>query len=396
VAALAATVLLLGGVGREATAPAAGPAAAPTAAQLVAHAFQLQQRWRDTADPTFLTRSEAALMRAVELEPDNAQAVLGLASVALSRHDFRKALALGGRAQSLAPGWAAPLGAIGDALVELGRYDRGFAVFDEFARREPGLAAYTRIAYGRELIGRPRAAIAAMKLALGAAPVGGESPAWLHVELGKLHFGLGDLGAAAHDFRAALAARPGFPSALDGLARVEGSRGRTASALAFARRAVAAVPLPQFVSTLTDLYVLDGRLAEAREQQRLVGAIERLLVANGVRTELETAVFDLDHGTHLRSALTRARRAYAERPSIDAADAVAWALVRNGRCGEALEYSRRALSLGTRDVLNLFHRGLAERCVGRRGDSKRTFRRALALNPHFSLRFATVAARLSR
>jgi tetratricopeptide (TPR) repeat protein len=393
VAALAATVLLLGGVGHEAAAPAAG---GPAPDQLVAHAFQLQQRWRETADPTYLTRSEEALRRAVELEPDNAQAVFGLASVALSRHDFRTALALARQAQSLAPGWAAPLGAIGDSLVELGRYDRAFAVFDEFAEREPGLASYSRIAYGRELIGRPRAAIAAMRLALGAAPVRGEPAAWVHVELGKLHLGLGELGAAAREFRAALAARAGFPSALDGLARVEGALGHTSKAIALARRATAAVPLPQFVSTLTDLYLAEGRPAEAREQQRLVRAIERLLVANGVRTDLETAVYDLDHGTRIRDALVRARRAYAERPSIDAADALAWALVRNGRCAEALTYSRRALSRGTRDALKLFHRGMAERCLGRRGDAAETFRRALSLNPYFSLRFAPVATRLSR
>src|SRR5215211_49277 len=324
VAALAATVLLLGGVGHEATAPAAG---GPAPDQLVAHAFQLQQRWRETADPTYLTRSEEALRRAVDLEPDNAQAVLGLASVALSRHDFRRALALGRRAQALAPGWPAPLGAIGDSLVELGRYDRAFAVFDEFAQREPGLASYTRIAYGRELIGRPRAAIAALQLALGAAPARGEPAAWIHVELGELHLDLGELRTADAEFRAALAARPGFPSALDGLALVEGARGRTGRAIGLARRAVAAVPLPQFVSTLTELYLLAGRPREAREQQRLVGAIERLLVANGVRTELETAVFDLDHGRHVGAALVRARRAYEERPTIDAADALAWALV---------------------------------------------------------------------
>src|SRR5919197_4429573 len=98
VAALAADVLLLGGVGREATAPAAGPTVSPD--DLVAHAFALQQRWRETADPSNLTRSEAALRRALELDPSNAPAVLGLASVALSRHDFRTALALGRRARA--------------------------------------------------------------------------------------------------------------------------------------------------------------------------------------------------------------------------------------------------------------------------------------------------------
>jgi tetratricopeptide (TPR) repeat protein len=156
------------------------------------------------------------------------------------------------------------------------------------------------------------------------------------------------------------------------------------------------VPLPQYVSTLTDLYLVAGRAAEAQRQLRLVGAIERLLAANGVRTDLETAVFDADHGLRLADALTRARRAYAERPSIDAADALAWALVRNGRCAEALTYTRRALSLGTLDALKLFHRGMAERCLGDMRGARRTFRLALATNPHFSLRWSPVARRYAR
>ena len=74
----------------------------------------------------------------------------------------------------------------------------------------------------------------------------------------------------------------------------------------------------------------------------------------------------------------------------------AWALIQNGRCSEALAYSRRALSLGTRDAVKLFHRGMAERCLGRTAAARSTFRRALAVNPYFSLRFAPVARRLSR
>jgi Flp pilus assembly protein TadD len=70
--------------------------------------------------------------------------------------------------------------------------------------------------------------------------------------------------------------------------------------------------------------------------------------------------------------------------------------VRNGRCAEALTYSRRALSLGTLDATKLFHRGMAERCAGRADDARRSFRRALELNPHFSLRFAPLAETLAR
>ena len=121
---------------------------------------------------------------------------------------------------------------------------------------------------------------------------------------------------------------------------------------------------------LGDLQRADGRPAEARRQYALIGVIERLLVANGVETDLETALFDVDHGIRLRASLALARRAQRERPSIDGDDVLAWALARTGHCGEALRYSRRALRLGTRDALKYFHRGEIERCLGHRAAAR--------------------------
>lgn len=393
-AAIAAATLaaLLGGVLREGTA-AAEPA---SASSLVRVGGEFQQRWRETAEATYLARAEAALARAVRLEPGNVDAVEALGAVALSQHDFRRALALGRRAHTLAPGRAGALGVIGDALLELGRYDEAFGTIDRLAALRPGLAAYARVAYARELLGRPRDALDAMRLALQASGGRGEPAAWAHVEVAKLHFGLGELAPAGAHFRAALAAFPGYPYALDGLARVEGARGRLSRAIGFARRAVDAVPQPQFVATLTDLYETAGRSADARRQYRLVRVIERLLQAGGVRADLETALFDVDHGLRLENAVARARRAQAERPGIEADAVLAWALARTGRCGEALRYSRRALRLGTLDAPKFFHRGQIERCLGRDEAARGWFRKALALNPHFSLRWAPVARRYSR
>ena len=83
-----------------------------------------------------------------------------------------------------------------------------------------------------------------------------------------------------------------------------------------------------------------------------------------MRTDLEIAQFDADHGVRLGRALAAARQARRARPSIDGDDVLAWALERNGRCAEALPYSRRALRLGTHDALKYFHRGMIERCLG--------------------------------
>ena len=355
-----------------------------------------QQRARETADARDYGLSERALRAAHERDRANVYALGGLGSLALSRHRFREALTFGRRAQQLAPETARTYGVIGDALVELGRYGEAFDAYDRMAELKPGLSAYARVSHARELRGDWEGAARAMELAVDAAGSQPEPLAWSRVQLGKLHFSRGSLDAAAREYRAALTAFPGYVQALDALARVEAARGQLAHAIELERDAVERSPLPELVGYLGDLYRAQGRARLAREQYGLVGAIERVLVANGVRTDLETALFDVDHGLRLDAALARARRAHRERPSVQADDVLSWALARTGRCGEALRYSKRALRLGTLDAPTYFHRGMIERCLGRRDEAGRWFRRTLALNPHFSLTWSPVARRLAR
>jgi tetratricopeptide (TPR) repeat protein len=350
-----------------------------------------QQRAREMADPSDYARSEGALRRALARDHANLYALAGLGSLALSRHRFAEALALGRRAERLSPRTATTYGVIGDALLELGRYGEAFRAYDRMAALKPGLAAYARVAHARELVGDWDGAVDALRLAVDAAGAQGEPLAWARVQLGKLYFSRGQLDRAAHEYRAALAAFPSYVHALDALAHVESARGRLQRAVQLQRDAVEQNPLPEFVAFLGDLYRAHGRARLAREQYRLVGAIQRLLVANGVKTDLETAAFDVDHGRRLESALARARRAQRERPSIQADDLLAWALARTGRCREARRYSVRSLRLGTLDAAMLFHRGMIERCLGHEAGARPWFRRALRLNPHFSLRWAPVA-----
>jgi tetratricopeptide (TPR) repeat protein len=424
VAVIAATALLLGGVFRNAAPAGAGSYGTRVAAERLQSGFSAgntadlvlelqetlrtrpddgqanaalglayQQRARETGDSAYYAKSEGVLRRALELQPDDLTTVTGLGSLALSRHEFRDALALGRRARALSPSTARTYGVIGDALVELGRYDKAFAAFDRMARLKPSVASYARVAYGRELIGRPGEAIAAMELAVDAATGQREAQAWTLVELGKLHFGLGEVGKAAQAYRAALQVFPAYVYALDAMARVEAARGHLRPAIRLARRAAEMIPLPQFVATLGDLYRVAGRGQEARRQYALVGAIERLQRANGIRTDLETALFNLDHGIRLSQTLSLARVARRQRPSIEGDAALAWALARTGHCGEALRLSVRALRLGTRDASKFFQRGMIERCLGHGPASRAWFRRALATNPHFSLLWAPVARR---
>jgi tetratricopeptide (TPR) repeat protein len=350
-----------------------------------------EQRARETGDPSYYSKAGGVLRRALTLAPRDLVATSGLASLALSRHRFREALRIGRTAHALGPQVAGPYALIGDALIELGRYQQAFRSFDTLAALKPGLTAYARVSYGRELLGNMRGAIQAMRMAAGAATSSAEPTAWTHWQLGKLYWATGRVGAAAHEYRAALAAFPGYVYALDALAQVEAARGRSTEAIVLEQRAVDTIPLPQFVSTLGDLYSVTGRPRLAAKQYGLMDVIRRLLASNGVKTDLETAVFQVDHGIRPAQTLALARLAQRERPSIDGNDILAWALERNGRCGEALHYSQLALRLGTQDALKFFHRGMIARCLGHRADARAWFGRALRLNPHFSLLWALVA-----
>ncbi len=355
-----------------------------------------EQRARETGDAAYYPRAESVLRRALELDDENAVAFSGLASLALSRHRFGEALVLARRARALSPTEARTLGAVGDALVELGRYDEAFATFDKLARLKPGLPAYARVSYARELLGNRAGAVAAMRLAAETAVPGSESAAWTALHLGKLFFSGGDHASAEREFRVALAHVPGYAAAFDGLALVEAARKRLPRAISLERRAVAAVPLPQYVANLGDLLQRAGRPRAAARQYSVVGAIDRIQRANGVKTDLELALFRIDHDRGLEAAIRQALAAYRVRPSIDAADVVAWGLARSGRCDEARRYSKLALRLGTEDSLKFFHRGMIERCLGADAAGERWLRRALDLNPGFSPLWSPIARRYAR
>jgi tetratricopeptide (TPR) repeat protein len=420
-AGLTAVALTLGGVLHESSSPgpaAAAPPASPavqvapgdtpgTVTQLQTKlrsnpddvsaldslGLAYQQRARETGDPTYYTKSGEALHKALALAPDDLIAISGLGSLALSRHRFRLALVLGRRARAMSPTTARNYGVIGDALVELGRYHAAFETFDTMAAMQPGLSSYARVAHARQLLGDVPGAVAGMRLAADAAQGQGEAEAWSRVQLGLIYLSVGKYRAAATEDRQALYVFPDYALALDALARAEAGLGRYSEALRHEQEAVNRIPLPQYVATLGDLYAATGRPGLARKQYELIGVIQRLLVAKGVKTDLETALFNVDHAIRLQASLAPARLAWHERPSIDGDDVLAWALERTGHCGEALRFSKRALRLGTLDALKYFHRGMIEGCLGHRAAQRAWLRRALRLSPEFSVLWAPVARR---
>jgi tetratricopeptide (TPR) repeat protein len=354
-----------------------------------------QQLARETADASWLGRADAALERATRADRNDAVAASALAQLAVTQHRFREAVPLARRALRLDGESAVARGALGDALLALGRHDEAFDVYDRLAAMGPSVGAYARIATARQLLGRPAAALDAMELAIEAGSAIPEQEAWALTRYGTLLVAADRLRDARNAYRRALRLAPEYVHAQAGLARVDAASGRFAVAAARLDRVVERLPAPEYAVLLGDVLERSGRPRAAARAYALVGALERVLAANAVRTELSTALFDLDRGVRLADALGRARTAYREAPGLAAADAVAWGLYRTRNCAEARVWSRRALALGTKDGLFFFHRGLIERCLAGAEAGRPWFQRALAAHPTFSLRWAPVAERLA-
>lgn len=351
------------------------------------------QKARETGDPAFYTKAEEVLARALVLQGDDVEAMTAQGALALARHQFQDALAWGQRAMAVNPGRAAIYGVVGDALLELGRYEEAVSAIQHMVDLRPDLASYARVAYVRELHGDVDGAIAAMRLAIEAGAPGTEAAAWAQVQLANLLLGQGRLAEAETSYRQALRSYPEYMPALAGLGRLRAAQGRYGEAVTALRRVSDAMPLPEYVILLGDLYGAIGQPDEAARRYELVQAIDRLQRASGVDTDLEMALFNADHGVELEDALIRAREQYGRRPSVHAADVLAWTLYQNGRCEEGQAYAAEALRLGTRDALMHYHAGMLALCAGDRSAARAHLEQALAINPSFSIRYAPEAQR---
>jgi tetratricopeptide (TPR) repeat protein len=351
------------------------------------------QQARISADPGHYPKAEEVLRRSLALHgKENFEALLGMASLAAARHEFASALRWAEQARAVNPHSADAHAVLGDALVELGRYDDAFATFQTMIDLRPDLSTYARASYAWELQGNHSNAVRAMELALQAAGSAVDA-AWARVQLGDLEFGAGRLDRAAEHFRRAIAADESFVPAHAGLARVAAARGRIDRAIRGLEWVVERYPVPEYVIALGDLYAAGGLGELARHQYTLVEVQERLLEANGVNVDLEIALFQADHRIDLDEAVASARGEWARRRGIHVADAVAWTLFAKGRYQEAMGYANQALRLGTENALFFFHRGMIERALGRRAAARRDLARALDINPHFSILWSAEAAR---
>ncbi len=342
------------------------------------------QKAREAGDPTYYGRAEGLFKKALELDPKNADAMGGLSSLSLSRHQFEQGLVWGMKALALQPNNAYNYGVITDALVEMGRYPEAIETVQKMVDLKPNISSFSRVSYVRELHGLYDSAIEGMQQAVNVGQAKSENSAWVNYQLGSLNFNRNELDKAELSFQQSLKIVPDYVYAQAGLAKIKAVRGDVEGALSTYASITKRMPLAEFIIEYGDILKAAGKTSEATRQYDLVRAISRLYNDNGVDTDQEMALFDADHSYKLPEALAKVKKLYEQRPSIKVADTLAWTLYQTGDYSAAAEASRQALKLGTLDSLSLFHAGMIANKLGQPTEARTFLEKALAHNPNFS------------
>jgi tetratricopeptide (TPR) repeat protein len=368
---------------RLADEPGNGVAAARLADALLRQA-------RASGNAGLARQAEAALRTAIAAAPSyEAQRMLGAALA--GQHWFREAIAAAEQARAIEPADAWNDGVIGDAHLELGDYEAAFTAFDAMMRKRPSAAAYGRASYARELQGDLEGALRLMQMALDATSAHDpESQAWHHAQLGDLRYQLGQLAESERAYRHALFTFADHPLAVAGLARVDAARGNLTAALAGYATLMASAPAPEYAARMAELEGALGRTADA--------ARHAALAEQGWRHEMpepaQLARLLAGDAARAGEALAIAEEAAASRRDIFTMDAVAWAALRAGRIGRAVEASRLALRTGTRDRTILYHAAAIAAASGDRDRARLLAARALDGHPTFDIVLAPEARAL--
>ena len=356
----------------------------------------LLRKAKEDDDHAASARAVTVLRAALAANRDYGPARTHLAVALLAGHGFGEALELARESYQRNPRDTLALAAVGDALLELGRYDEADAAFaglERQAGRPPAVLA--RLARSAELRGRRDRAVALIDEALAETSAAGADPqtrAWYASRRAQLAFDAGDLGAAERFHRRALDAVPDYGASRVGLAAVAAARGDLGRAAELYRAAFDEFGEPPMAAALGDVLAADGKPDEANAwwDRAEAGMAEEAKTAETAHLR-EVSRFLADHARDPARAVELARRDLEIRQDIYAQDTLAFALLRAGELEGAAEASEKALRLGARDANLFYHAGLIAAARGEAGRATELLTEALAINPRFDPRGAADA-----
>lgn len=355
----------------------------------------LIRKARESGDPSYFNRAEAALKKSLELAPQNAGALRHLAYVFYSRHEFAPAALYARQAVEMNPSDSDAYGVLGDALLEVGQYAEAQAAYAYMIELDESLYSYSRRAGLKSMRGDVAGAIADLERAIAigkATKQPAESVAWTEWQLGAEYFAQGNLPAAEANYRRSLESYPNYYRALAGMAQVRAAQKNYDESIVLYQKALAVLPMPEYAAALGEVFEKVGKPEQARKQFELVEYIGQLNALNQALYNRELAYFYADRDIKPQEGLVLAQRELDYRRDVYAYDVLAWNLFRNGKYDDARDAIDKALRLGTQDAKLFYHAGMIYQRLGESAKAKEFLQRALATNPHFHLLHSASAA----
>ncbi len=351
-------------------------------------------RYRRTLDPADLAASEGAVAKGLAASPRDFELRKFRLRLLLPHHLFEELAREASALKAERPGDAELDGALGDALLETGRYKEAFAAYDRFAAASRSTASYSRLALAKDVVGDLPGALAAMDLAASSAlPADLEGYAWCRARSARILLKMNRYEEAEGRLVEALLRVPNHAPALAVAAEVAARKGLWEPATRLAERSFALVPEFAVAASLVDYRrAMGDRDGEARAMAT-VKTLETLLPERERAIHRLLALYLAEHGDPARSVEMTARELETRR-DVAGYDAYAWCLYEAGRAKDAVEPTRKALAMGTVDPLYEFHAGAIARAAGDREGAARHLERALAIDPRFHVLHAADARRM--
>ena len=272
---------------------------------------------------------------------------------------------------------------LADLDVQEGRYAAAAARYQAVIDKHRSWGALAGLAYLRSRLGDPARAdrlYAEAEDELTAKEM--RSYAWLELQRGVLDLAHGRHDEAAAHYERAGRAYTGHWLVDEHIAELSAAQGDVEEAAALYERILAAVPRPELRQLLGQLYALLGRRARAKScfMQARAGYLASVR-RGGVHYYHHLADFFAEAAPDGAQAVAWARRDLALRENFSTQAALAWALMRDGQTGEAIDWMSRALASGVQDA-HLFAQAAAiHQADGDAETAARHLARARAINP---------------
>ncbi|MDX1396821.1 MAG: hypothetical protein R3195_20775 [Gemmatimonadota bacterium] len=324
-------------------------------------------------DLAHLDRAESIAARLAPLSLDGAGAHARLSAARLARHDFSGAWSSAEAAVGVDERSASALGAMFDAALATGRYQRAEEARVALERHHQGtLSQRVRTARWFDATGDSERAVAMLGDLcdrLAGRAVRRQTVAWCEGLLAGMELGTAGASAARRRFARVLDIQPGYMAGIEGLADLAYAGGDRERALRLYREILS--------DTHPDLYLRVAEIERALGNDSAARAAESrfLRLATGPDAERLNAhplAIHLAGDPRTRDeALAVIERDLERRPSVETWEVAAWVRLQRGELDEALAASDASRGWGTATATGDYIRGRILLRLGRVEEGER-------------------------